>query len=145
MDHCAEQLFQYLQRTIDIVRFSANQFNYGWEQAFRSQFQESLHRFEFVLERRVREWQEMRKAKTSSGFHYGSFRRAQHSGETSVQQALAYLRMEASTATLSGLRSSFRRLSKRTHPDHGGDPEEFRRLSAYKAIVESWLRRRRAN
>lgn len=141
----AEQLFQYLKRTMDIGRFSANAFNYKWEQGFRAQFHESLQRFEFVLERRVREWQEQRKAKASSGFHYGSYPRAQHPGETGLLQALTYLDLDASTVTLSELRRSFRRLSKHTHPDHGGDPQEFRRLSACRDNVESWLRRRQAN
>lgn len=141
----ADQLFQYLQRTVNLVGFSANQFNYKWESDFRTQFLESLQRFEFVLERRVREWQEQRRAKTSSGFHYGSFKRARRPAETSLQQALAYMELEPATATLGRLRQSFRLLSKRTHPDHGGDPDEFRRLSAYRDIVEEWLRRRRAH
>ena len=141
----AEQLFQYLKRTMDIARFSTNAFNYKWEQVFRAEFHDSLRRFEFVLERQVRGWQEKRKAKASSGFHYGSYPRAQHSGETDLLQALAYLNLDASTVTLGELRRSFRRLSKHAHPDHGGHPREFQRLSACKDIVESWLRRRQPN
>ena len=141
----AEQLFQYLKRTMDMARFSANAFNYKWEQGFRVKFHDSLQRFEFVLERRVREWQEKRKAKGPSGFHYGSYTRAQPSGETGLIQALAYLNLDAATVTLSELRRSFRRLSKHTHPDHGGDPGEFQRLSTCRELVESWLQRRQAN
>ena len=62
--------------------------------------------------------------------------------EVGLRQALAYMKMDPATATLSGLGKSFRLLSKTTHPDHGGDPEEFRRLSAHREVIESWLRRR---
>lgn len=143
--HRADQMFQYLKRSLDMEKFSPNHYNYGWEQNFRALFHESLRRFEIVLERRVREWQERRKAKTSHKFHYGSFKRAEIEAGSGLQQALAYFNLEQATVTLGGLRKSFRLLSKSKHPDHGGDPEEFRRLSACKDIVESWLRRRPRN
>lgn len=137
----ADQLFQYLKRTVNIEEFASDRFNYNWEQSFRARFQDSLHRFESVLERNVRGWQEKRKEKSSSGFHYGSFRSIRHGGEATLMRALEYLGLDRATATLNGLQRTFRRLSKQTHPDHGGTPEEFRRLSAYKEVVESWLQR----
>ncbi|MCZ6534004.1 MAG: hypothetical protein O7A08_13715 [SAR324 cluster bacterium] len=140
----AEQLFQYLKRTVNIVDFSVHQFNYNWEQAFRKQFHPALEIFGEALERCVRGWQDKRKEKTTRRFHYESYRTARRKSDDNLQAALAYMNLDPEAVSLKSLARAFRRLSKNTHPDHGGTPEEFRKLSAYKAVVESWLMRSQA-
>jgi hypothetical protein len=140
----AANMFDYLARTLDIVDFSLNQFNYRWEQAFRKKLEPGLREFVRVLERCVRMWQDRRQERTHRRFHYRSYRSLrQHPGEANLQQALAYLGLEPDSVSLRSLRRRFRHLSKKTHPDQGGSPEEFRRLAACKELVEDWLKRTR--
>lgn len=138
----SEMLFRYLRRTVDILNFSPYHYNYYWERAFREAFHAALRRFEQTLERWVRFWQEVRRERTRERFRYRSF----HGGPESslvtafdVQSAFHVLGLDPTTATLTKVRRAFRRLSKQTHPDHGGDAEAFRRISESKAVAEAWL------
>jgi hypothetical protein len=137
----AEQLFQFLLRTVDIVNFTPDFYHYHWERAFRGQLYQAVRRFGEALEHAVRRWQEQRKERPR--FSYGTY----GGGDTpvlriDVLQALAYLDLEANSATLTEMRAAFRRRSKEAHPDLGGDPAEFLRLSHYRDVLEDWLKGR---
>ncbi len=137
----AEQLFQYLQRTVDIVNFTPDFYHYHWERAFRSQLYQAVRRFGEALEHAVRRWQEQRKERPR--FSYGTYGGAETPVlQIEVLQALAYLGLEANTVTVSDMRAAFRRRSKEAHPDLGGDPAEFLRLSHYRDVLEDWLKGR---
>ncbi len=137
----AAAMLEYLGRSVDIGGFSIHQFNYSWEQTFRRQLEPELKGFEQVLERKVRAWQDQRKEKTTRRFHYQSYSPATSRNGVGVRQALQYLGLEGKSVSLKSLRRRFRHLSKKSHPDQGGDPEDFRRLSACKERVEAWLKR----
>jgi hypothetical protein len=141
----AATLFAYLQRTVDILNFSTVRFNYHWERTFREQFHAALRRFEEKLEESARHWQEHRRENARQRFHYRSYRRAEpYQGiilQSDLLEAFSVLGLDRFTATLGGVRKAFRKLSKGAHPDHGGTPEAFRRLSRSKEMAEAWLRR----
>lgn len=140
----SEAMFRYLRRTVDILNFSPHRFNYYWERSFRDQFAHVLHRFEEKLEQSVRFWQEQRKEREHR-FHYRSYRHSY--GQPGIvthldlREAFSVLGLDPQQATLPKVRKAFRRLSKKAHPDHGGDPEAFRRLSESKELAETWLKR----
>lgn len=138
----AQNAFQYLYGSVDIVDFSVHQFHYRWEQLFRNQFAGPLERFQEALERCVRQWQDMRK-ETTRGFRYGAYETALAGADASVRQAFAHLGLAPETTSLGSLRNAFRNLSKTAHPDHGGSPKDFHRLSASKEVIENWLKRPR--
>jgi hypothetical protein len=138
----AAQLLHYLQRTLDIVHFTPDQFHYHWEREFRRQLYAALRGFSEALEGAARRWQEQRKER-ARGFTQGAF-----SGSDlpvlhlEVLQALSYLELDVATADAARVRAAFRRRSKRSHPDHGGDPAEFLKLSRYRDVLEGWLKSR---
>ncbi len=138
----AEGMFGYLRRTFDILHFSPSRFNYNWERAFRDRFQRTLRRFEQKLEESARLWQELRREGRNQRFQYRSYTAG--SGVPLYQEpalAFSFLGLDPATATVKRVRREFRRLSKETHPDHGGSREAFQRLSRYKEIAEAWLTR----
>ncbi|HEX7929052.1 MAG TPA: hypothetical protein VF678_15760, partial [bacterium] len=57
----AEQLFQYIQRTFDIVTFTPDFYHYHWERTFRGQLYQAMRHFSEALEHAVRRWREQRK------------------------------------------------------------------------------------
>lgn len=137
----AEQLFQYIQRTLDIASFSPDYYHYHWERLFRAQLHQALRRFGEALEQAVRRWRERRKEHPR--FSYGTYTGADAPViQIDVLQALAYMGLDAGTVTLADMRAAFRRLSKAAHPDLGGDATEFQRLSHYRDVLEDWLKGR---
>ena len=138
----ADNLFHYLRRTVELANFSLDQFHYNWERVFRVKLQAPLSRFVEALERAVRRWQEVRKEKATGRFRYRAFSTSTAAFQSHLDLALEFLGLEPATASRKMLRRNFRRLSKKLHPDHGGSPDEFRRLSACKELVETWLHRR---
>ena len=137
----AAQLLQYLERTVDIQRFSEHQFHYNWERRFRRSFKPVLDEFQDGLERAVRKWQESRREKTDR-FTYGTYMAGVGTATGDLLLAMKYFGLEPATACMKDLRNSYRRLSKAHHPDQGGNADDFRRLSAYKDLIENWLRER---
>ena len=131
-------LLKYLERTVDIMRFSEHQFNYNWEKRFRRLFKPELVEFRDALERAVRNWEERRREKTRR-FSYGPFNGIAGMRHSELLLAFKYFDLEPATANQSELNKSYRRLSKQYHPDQGGSDEDFKRLSTYKELVESWL------
>ncbi len=139
----AEALFQYLQRSLDIARFSTDNYRYLWEQAFRAQLDAALQRFRLALEQSVRRWQEVRRQRTTRRFSYRTFTGAQLMPlHLDVLQAIAYLGLEFATVNLKAVKAAFRERSKHLHPDHGGDEEEFKRLCQHRQVLQNWLRLR---
>jgi hypothetical protein len=137
----AEQLFQYLLRTIDILTFTPDFYHYHWERTFRGQLYQAMRRFGEALEQAVRRWRELRKERPR--FSYGTYAGADVAVlQIEVLQALAYMDLDANTVTLTDMRGAFRRRSKAAHPDLGGDPAEFLRLSHYRDVLEDWLKGR---
>ncbi|MBI3992683.1 MAG: J domain-containing protein [Candidatus Lambdaproteobacteria bacterium] len=139
LHHRAELMFRYLRRSIEQGGFSPNTFNYQWERTFRVRLGESLAAFAEELERAVRRWQDARKERTSRRFRYQQFRRGSAGLHLELGEALKLLELDMATASSELLRKAFRRLSKQTHPDRGGDPEAFRRVIAAKDVVATWL------
>lgn len=139
----AADLFTYLIRVIEPVQFSPNQFSYRWEKPFRKRLLQSMTRFEEALDQALRVWQETGKAKKKAHFRPGNYQWVDVSLEKLLQEALHFLELEANTVTEKSLAQAFRRISKQAHPDKGGSPEDFRKLSTHKTIVESWLKQGR--
>ena len=131
----------YLARNVNIHRYSPHQFNYLWEKHFRKILEPLLLAFRESLERSVRKWEETRREKNANKFHYQAFSDSIRLARAPIQQALEFFGLDLATVSHDNLKNSFRRLSKKAHPDSGGSSEEFRRLSAYKDIIESWLNR----
>jgi len=141
----AAQMFGYLQRRVNPVRFSKDDFNYHWELGFRRRFAAALALFEETLERAVRRWEEQRRERTRGRFRARTFRSDGAPVFTlDLLRAFAYLGLEPEAATPEALKQAFRRRSKETHPDQGGSPEDFKRLAACRELIESWLLRRPA-
>jgi hypothetical protein len=138
----ASALQAYVQRSVDIVRFTPDHFHYQWEQTFRTQLYTALQRFRLALEVSVRRWQEQRRERAER------FNRGTYMGgrvvvmDLDVLRALAYLGLDLNTVDEKTLRSAFRQRSKDCHPDLGGDPAEFQALSRHKDLIEAWLRAR---
>jgi hypothetical protein len=136
----AAALFGYVQRSLDIVHFTPDHYQYNWEQTLRTQLYDALHRFQQALELGVRRWQERRRE------HAERFNRGTYVGgrvvvmDLDVLHALAYLGLDLNTVDEKTLRSTFRQRSKDCHPDLGGDPQEFQALSRHKDVLEAWLR-----
>ena len=97
--------------------------------------------FEQKLEEAVRFWQELRHERKHR-FQYNDYGTlaAGILGQE-LLAAFACLRLDPGRATVYGVRRAFRRLSKETHPDHGGSPEAFQRLIRSKELAEDWLTR----
>jgi hypothetical protein len=139
----AETLSSYVQRNLDVLRFTPDHYHYYWERQFRAQLYEALARFRQTLEVAVRHWQEQRRERAER------FNRGTYLGgrvvlmDLDVLRALDYLGLELGTVDEKALRTAFRQRSKDCHPDRGGDPTEFQELSRHKDIVETWLRLRR--
>jgi len=136
----AEAMFAYIQRSLDVVRFTPDHYHYHWERQFRTQLYEALARFRQSLEFAVRRWQEQRRERAER-FNRGTY----VAGRVIVMdlellQALAYLGLELGKVDEKALRTAFRQRSKDCHPDLGGDPKEFQELSRHKDLVEAWLR-----
>jgi hypothetical protein len=137
----AEAMLGYLKRTIHIQHFTPDRFNYYWEGEFRQRFYRTMRRFEQKLEEVLRLWQELKRE------HRHRFRYQDYTTLSTVTlgqellQAFAFLGLEPAKATVSEVRQAFRRLSKETHPDHGGSHESFQRLAHYKELAEAWLTR----
>jgi hypothetical protein len=135
----AGTLFGYVQRSLDVVRFTPDHFHYQWEQAFRVRLYKALNRFQQALEVAVRRWQEQRRERTER------FNRGTYVGgrvvimDLEILRALAYLGLDLNTIDEKALRTTFRQRSKSCHPDLGGDPREFQELSRQKDILEHWL------
>jgi hypothetical protein len=137
----AEALLGYLKRTIHIRHFTPDRYNYHWEGQFRQRFYRAMRRFEQKLEEAVRLWQELKRERRHRfRYHDYSTLSAAVLGHD-LLQAFAYLGVEPAGATLDQVRQAFRRLSKETHPDHGGSPESFQRLARSKELAEAWLTR----
>ena len=136
--HRAAMLLQYLQRTINILDFSEHQFNYDWERRFRRLMKPGLEEFRDGLERANRIWEERRRERPER-FTYGTYVAGFGTATGDLLYALKYFGLEPATVNQDALRSSFRRLSKKHHPDQGGSDEDFRRLSAYRQLIENWL------
>ncbi len=134
--------FGYVQRSLDIIRFTPDHYQYQWEQAFRMRLYEAFGRFQQELEEAVRRWQEQRRERAER------FNRGVYMGgwgvvlDLDVLRALAYLGLDLNTLDEKILRSTFRQRSKDCHPDLGGDPQEFQALSRHKDVLENWLRLR---
>lgn len=136
----AGALFAYVQRNLDVVRFTPDHFHYNWEQAFRVRLYAAMNRFQQALEVAVRRWQEQRRERAER-FNRGTYA----SGrvvimDLDVLRALAYLGLDLNTVDEKTLRGAFRQRSKDCHPDMGGDPQEFQELSRHKDVLEAWLR-----
>ena len=137
----AEALFGYLRRTLNVVHFTPDRFNYYWEGLFRQRYFRALRRFEQKLEEAVRLWQELKRERKHR-FRYQDYSAlASVTLGQEVLQAFAALGLEPATATVALVRQTFRRLSKDTHPDHGGSHEAFQRLSRHREVAEAWLNR----
>jgi hypothetical protein len=140
----AEALAGYLVRTVNINRFTPGRYNYHWEGIFRERFHRALRRFEQRLEEQVRLWEEVRRERRSQRLHQRGFdNMGLLSLSRELTQAFGVLGLSPARATPQSVRRAFRRLSKETHPDQGGSPEAFRRLSRSKELVEAWLTRHR--
>ncbi len=138
----AANLFRHLRRSVNPVDFSKDQFNYTWERGFRRRFQAALDAFTETLEASVRQWQERRRARTARRFRFRDFSVTGAPLLTSdLLQAMACLGLRPAATNPQAVKRAFRRLSKQTHPDQGGAPEEFKRLTASKELVEAWLHR----
>lgn len=136
----ADALFGYVQRSLDIVRFTPDHYHYQWEQAFRVRLYGALNRFQQALEVAVRRWQEQRRERAER-FNRGTFLGGRVViMDLAVLRALAYLGLDMSTVDEKSLRSTFRQRSKDCHPDLGGDPREFQELSRHKEVIDAWLR-----
>jgi len=137
----ADQLLGYLKRNLDIVHFSPDLYHYEWERVFRGQLHATLRRFDEALEHAVRRWQEVRRERAR--FTYGPWRGAEGLGlDFEVLRAFAHMGLEVGTATAGDMRVAFRRLSKASHPDAGGDSAEFLKLSHYRDVLEEWFKGR---
>lgn len=137
----AANILGYLSKSVDIHNFSPHQYHYNWERSFRRIFEPALRRFREALEQAVRRWGERRRERTAERFYYRAYDSAHHGVvQSNLRHALTYFGLEPATASLKKLQSSFRKLSKSTHPDHGGTPEDFRKLAEMKNVVESWLK-----
>lgn len=140
-----ENLFGYLKRTLDPLSINPKRFNYYWEKSFLEQFSQAMKDFEKKLEASVRQWQEVRRKMRQDRFQYRSYRDADIPPGLPFSRAEAATAFEAfgleiNTATPALVRRAFRRLSKQSHPDHGGDPAAFHALSQSKEVAEAWLR-----
>ncbi|HKI97558.1 MAG TPA: hypothetical protein VKB51_03685 [bacterium] len=141
----AEALFGYLKRTVNLQHFTPDRYNYFWEGVFRQRLQRAMRRFEQKLEEALRLWQEIKRERKHR-FRYNDYSALSAAALGSeLLQAFACLGLEPGSATLAGVRHSFRRLSKQTHPDHGGAREDFQRLAHSKDLVEAWLMRHADN
>jgi len=137
----AQQLQGYVQRTLDIVHFSPDIYHYDWERVLRGKLYAALRRFDEVLEQAVRRWQDVRRERER--FTYGAWLGAELPPlDFQVLQAVSHMGLEAGSATAQDMRSAFRRLSKECHPDAGGDPAEFLKLSHDRDVLEDWFKRR---
>jgi hypothetical protein len=137
----AEALLGYLKRTLNVVHFTPDRFNYYWESEFRRRFYRAMRRFEQKLEEAVRLWQELRRERRHRFRYHTYVGAAATAPGHELLQAFAALGLEPTTATVQGVRHAFRRLSKETHPDHGGSPEAFQRLAHFRELAEAWLMR----
>ena len=135
----AEALFGYLKRTLNVQHFTPDRYNYYWERAFRERFYRAMRRFEQKLEAALRLWQELKRERQHR-FRFNDYGAGPMGHE--VLLAFSHLGLEAATADLDEVRLAFRRLSKTTHPDHGGSQEAFQRLSHHRDVAELWLSRR---
>lgn len=135
----AEALFGYLKRTLNVQHFTPDRYNYYWEAMFRERFYRAMRRFEQTLESAVRLWQELKRERRHR-FQINDYGTGIMGRE--LLQAYSVLGLAAAEATLADVRRAFRALSKTTHPDHGGTPEAFQRLSRAKDLVEAWLAER---
>lgn len=132
----ADAMYGYLHRTLDLSRFTPAYFNYQWEGDFRNQLQIALRAFETTLAEAVRIWLDVNRERKRGG-RLGA--RAGTPGARELIEAFTVFGLAPETATLQKMRSAFRRLSKQAHPDQGGTPEAFRKLTHCKDLMESWL------
>lgn len=132
----AEAMFGYLQRTLDLSRFSPANFNYQWEGVFRERLQIALRAFGNTLEGALRIWLKVNR-EGEGGRRWSA--RALSRGARQLIEAFTVFGLSPETADLRKLGSAFRRLSKRAHPDQGGTPEAFRNLTQCKDVMEAWL------
>jgi hypothetical protein len=139
----AQKLFDYLSRHVQVANFSRDVFYFNWEREFRWRLEDSMRLFQEALERALRRWQEARNQERSqSGFQYGTFREELPLSLLTAREAMLRLELDLESATLEDVRRSFRRLSKRAHPDQGGSDESFRLLAACREVAETWIRSR---
>jgi hypothetical protein len=135
----AGAMFGYLQRTLDLSRFSPAHFNYQWEGVFRERLRIALRAFENTLEEALRIWLEVNREWKGGGRWIS---RARSQGTRQLIEAFTVFGLSPDTATLRKLRSAFRHLSKQAHPDQGGTPAAFRKLTHCKDVMEAWLTQR---
>jgi hypothetical protein len=137
----SEAMLGYLRRTLDVRHFSPDRFNYYWEGEFRRRFHRAMRRFEQKLEEAVRLWQELKREQRHR-FRYQDYSALSAAvlGHD-LLSAFSLLGLEPATASVEDVRRAFRRLSKETHPDHGGSHEAFQKLAHCKELCEAWLTR----
>ena len=140
----AGNIFDYLHSNINVLRFSPDIFNYNWEREYRQRIHLAFKRFESALGYSVQLWQETRRGEQRKArFRYNDFQAERYAAfQGDVSAALRQLELNPANATLAALQRNFRRLSKSTHPDHGGSPEVFQRLTTNRELLEQWLRLR---
>ena len=139
----AANLFQYLNRHVQVSDFSRDVFFFNWEREFRWRLDAAMRAFQEALERALRRWQEERnQGRRESQFRYGDFGDAAAQLLPSVREAMLRLEVELEAATLDDVRRAFRKLSKSAHPDQGGSDESFRLLANCREVAEAWIRSR---
>ena len=139
----AANLFQYLNRHVQVSGFVRDVFSFNWEREFRGRLDAAMRAFQEALERALRRWQEERnQGRRESQFRYGDFGDAAAQPLPSVREALLRLELELESVTLEDVRRAFRKLSKSAHPDQGGSDESFRLLANCREVAEAWIRAR---
>lgn len=138
----AEKLYGYLSRSVNILKVDFDACNYHWERLFRERLHDMLKAIEKQLAAAVPLWGELKRERTRPRRGRRDLEgRAVLFGTREVLQAFSALNLNAGSATLRQVRDAFRRLSKAAHPDSGGSPEAFRRLTRCKEVAEAWLAR----